>query len=283
MIKKAASIHDLSGVGRCSLTVIIPVLSVMGVEVCPVPTAILSTHTGGFGEVEMRDLTDYTLPALSHYKRLGMEFDCIYSGFLASVEQVDHCLEFFRTYPSAFKVVDPVMADNGKPYRTCGEELRRRMKDLAAAADVITPNTTEAAMLLGLDPGYMPSSHSDVKSMLSRLSSIGPKTVVITSVYTGTECYNAGYDSVTGKYWLVPFNRVSANYPGTGDIFAAVLTGALLDGDPLPLAMNRASAFLEYSIKTTYAMGTPTREGICFEKCLGFLSEDRSLYDYEVL
>ena len=129
----------------------------------------------------------------------------------------------------------------------------------------------------------MPKSHSDVKSMLSRLSALGPKTVVITSVYTGTECYNAGYDSKTGRFWIVPFNRVNANYPGTGDIFAAVLTGGLLDGDSLPLAMNRASAFLEYSIKTTYGTGTETREGIDFEKCLGFLFENRSLYDYEVL
>ena len=205
MIKKIAAIHDLSGLGRCSLSVILPCMSVMGLQVCPVPTAILSAHTGGFGEVEMRDLTDYIDPALAHYKRLGTKFDCVYSGFLASKEQVDHCLGFIKAYPDALKVVDPVMADNGKPYRTCGEELRRRMKDLAAAADIITPNVTEAAMLLGEDPSYMPRSRSDVKSMLARLSALGPGTVVITSVYTGDESYNAGFDAAHNMYWCVPF------------------------------------------------------------------------------
>lgn len=96
---KVAAIHDLSGVGRCSLSVIIPTLSAMGIQVCPVPTAILSTHTGGFGEVVMHDLTDYIIPALGHYKRLKLDFDCIYSGFLASTSQIDHCLEFFQAIP----------------------------------------------------------------------------------------------------------------------------------------------------------------------------------------
>ena len=283
MIKKIAAIHDLSGLGRCSLSVILPCMSVMGLQVCPVPTAILSAHTGGFGEVEMRDLTDYIDPALAHYKRLGTKFDCVYSGFLASKEQVDHCLGFIKAYPHALKVVDPVMADNGKPYRTCGEELRRRMKDLAAAADIITPNVTEAAMLLGEDPSYIPRSRSDVKSMLARLSALGPGTVVITSVYTGDESYNAGFDAAHNMYWCVPFARVNAGYPGTGDVFAAVLTGSLLKGDSLPIAMNRASAFLELAIKTTYSYGSDTREGIMFERCLGFLCEEKDFLGYETL
>ena len=283
MIKKVAAIHDLSGVGRCSLTVILPTLSVMGIEVCPVPTAILSTHTGGFGEVEMRDLTDYIMPALAHYKRLGLNFDCIYSGFLASTEQVSHCLDFFSTYPDALKVVDPVMADHGKPYKTCTPELRTRMKELAAAADVITPNLTEAAILLGEDPSYLPRSHSDVKSMLARLSHMGPETVVITSVYTGDEAYNAGYDSKANKYWKVPFKPISAAYPGTGDVFASVLTGALLSGESLPIAMSRAADFLELAIMTTFSYNTDVREGIMLESCLGRLSEHGIMSGYELL
>lgn len=283
MNKKAAAIHDLSGVGRCSLTVIMPVLSVMGVQVCPVPTAILSAHTGGFGDVVMRDLDDYIIPALDHYKRLGESFDCIYSGFLASGEQAGHCMDFFSAYPDALKVVDPVMADNGKPYRTCDENLRKRMAELAAHADVITPNLTEAAILLGLDPSYMPRSHADVKTMLVKLAAMGPSTVVITSVYTGTESYNAGYEAKSNKFWRVPFTRVNANYPGTGDIFTSVLTGSLIGGDSLPIAMNRAAAFLEFAIKTTYSYNTDVREGILLERSLGFLYENRSFFDYEVL
>ena len=280
---KVAAIHDLSGVGRCSLSVILPTLSAMGIQVCPVPTAILSAHTGGFGEVVLRDLTDYIIPALQHYKRLKMDFDCIYSGFLASTNQIDHCLEFFSSYPKALKVVDPVMADNGKPYKTCTAELRRRMGELAAVADIITPNMTEAAILLGEDPTLMPRSSSEMKSILVRLSELGPKTVVITSAYICGECCNAGYDREHNKFWKVPYVQVNAGYPGTGDVFASVLTGSILRGDSLPIAMNRAAAFLELAIKTTYGYSTDPREGILLERCLNFLMDRHDLCDYESL
>lgn len=280
---KVAAIHDLSGMGRCSLSVILPTMSAMGIQVCPVPTAILSTHTGGFGEVVMRDLTDYMEPALQHYKRLGTGFDCVYSGFLASTSQIDHCLEFFASYPDALKVTDPVMADHGKPYKTCTPELRKRMKELAAAADIITPNMTEALILLGEEPDLMPRSSSEIKSLLVRLSEMGPKTVVITSVYSGGACFNAGFDRDNSKFWRVPYVQVNANYPGTGDVFASVLTGSLLRGDSLPIAMNRAAAFLELAIKTTYGYCTDTREGIMLERCLDFLMGHPTLCDYEAL
>lgn len=280
---KVAAIHDLSGVGRCSLSVIIPTLSAMGIQVCPVPTAILSTHTGGFGEVVMHDLTDYIIPALGHYKRLKLDFDCIYSGFLASTSQIDHCLEFFSSYPDALKVVDPVMADNGKPYKTCNPELRRRMGELAAVADIITPNMTEAAILLGEDPTLMPRSATEMKSILVRLSELGPRIVVITSAYVCGECFNAGYDREYNKFWKVPYTQVNAGYPGTGDVFASVLTGSVLRGDSLPIAMNRAAAFLELAIKTTYGYSTDPREGILLERCLDFLMAKHDLCDYESL
>ena len=280
---KVAAIHDLSGMGRCSLSVILPTLSAMGIQVCPVPTAILSTHTGGFGEVVMRDLTDYIIPALEHYKRLKTDFDCVYSGFLASTSQIDHCLEFFSSYPNALKVVDPVMADHGKPYKTCTAELRRRMGELAAVADMITPNMTEAAILLGEDPVLMPRSSSEMKSILVRLSEMGPKTVVITSAYICGEYCNAGYDREHNKFWKVPYVQVNAGYPGTGDVFASVLTGSVLRGDSLPIAMNRAASFLELAIKTTYGYSTDPREGILLERCLDFLTENHNLCDYETL
>lgn len=140
--KCVAAIHDISGLGKCSLSVILPVLSAMGVQVCPVPTAVLSAHTG-YGDFVMRDLTDFISDALEHYKKLGQHFDCVYSGFLASAEQIDHCLDFLSAYPQALKVVDPVMGDNGKPYRTFTDELCRKMSRLVKAADIITPNLTE--------------------------------------------------------------------------------------------------------------------------------------------
>lgn len=280
---KVAAIHDLSGIGRCSLTVILPTLSAMGIQVCPIPTAILSAHTGGFGDVVMEDLTDYISPALDHYKRLNFDFDCVYSGFLASTAQIDHCLEFFREYKSSLKVVDPVMADHGKPYKTCGKDLRSGMKELVRIADIITPNVTEAAMLLGENPYQPDLTSQQMKSFLVRLSELGPQTVVITSVYSGDKTYNIGYDSVHSKFWKVPFNMIDVNYPGTGDVFASVLTGSILRGDSLPLAMNRASSFLELAIKTTYGYSADPREGILLESCLNYLMENPLLCDYETL
>ncbi len=280
---KVAAIHDLSGIGRCSLSVILPTLSSMGIQVCPVPTAILSSHTGGFGDIVLRDLTDYIEPALEHYKHLGFEFDCVYSGFLASIGQIDHCLRFFESYKHALKVVDPVMADHGKPYKTCTNELRARMGELVGIADIITPNITEAAMLLGENPNQPSLSSSQMKNFLLRLSQLGPDIVVITSVYSDENAYNIGYDKKHSKFWRVPYNVVGANYPGTGDIFASVLTGSILRGDSLPIAMNRATLFLEYAIKTTYSYSTDTREGIMLESCLDFLTSNPTLCDYEQL
>ena len=121
----------------------------MGVQACPVPTAILSTHTGGFGEVAFQDLTDYLPQALSHYQRLNLDFSCVYSGFLGSEAQIDHCLAFFQAYPDALAVVDPVMGDHGRAYRTVTEGMRRRMIELVGIADIISPNLTEACILLG--------------------------------------------------------------------------------------------------------------------------------------
>lgn len=278
---KVAAIHDLSGVGRCSLSVILPTMSAQGIQVCPVPTAILSAHTGGFGDVVLRDLTDYISPALEHYKRLNYKFDCVYSGFLASTEQIDHCLEFFEYYKDALKVVDPVMADNGKPYKTCSPELCSRMGELAAIADIITPNITEAAMLLGENPLQPDTAMQKIKSYLVRLSELGPKIVVITSVFSDGRTYNVGYDRDHSKFWRIPYNLINAHYPGTGDVFASVLTGSILRGDSLPIAMNRATAFLERAIKTTYSYSTDSREGIMLESCLDFLITNPTLCDYE--
>ena len=178
--RRVAAIHDISGFGRCSLTVIIPTLSAMGVQTCPVPTAVLSTHTGGLGDVAMRDLTDFIPAALEHYKNLHLDFDAVYTGFLGSQAQIDHCLEFFKAFPKALIVVDPVMGDHGKPYKTCDKALQQRMGELVRAADIITPNLTEAYILLGQDYDFGPMTHSHAKSLLARLSEKGPSMVVIT-------------------------------------------------------------------------------------------------------
>ena len=269
---RVAAIHDLSGFGRCSISVILPVLSAMGVQVCPVPTAVLSSHTGGLGDPVIRDLTDYIEPALRHYQSLGVEFEAVYTGFLGSGEQVDCCLEFVKAYPKALKIVDPVMGDNGRPYRTCTPELRRRMSELAAAADIITPNITEAAMLLEESYPAAPLTRSEAKSMLLRLSHMGPKRVVITGAELAQGgLASLGYDGENGSFWYVPCEYIPVHYPGCGDIYASVLLGAELSGASLPIAMARAAAFTELCVKTTYSYGSDPRYGVMLESVLGSL------------
>lgn len=278
--KKVAAIHDISGIGRCSLTVIIPVLSAMGVQVCPVPTAVLSAHTG-YGEFVMRDLTDYISPALEHYKKLGTEFDCIYSGFLASSEQIDHCLEFFGSFPNALKVVDPVMGDNGKSYATYTPKMCGRMSELVAVADIITPNLTEAAILLGEKYPDAPLNTSQAKSWLVRLSELGPKIVVITSVPIASGgIATIGYDKNSNSFWKIINDYVPISYSGSGDMFASILIGGILKGDSLPIAMNRATSFTQMAIKTTYSYGTHWTDGIMLEPQLPWLTGYQELSDY---
>lgn len=271
--QRVAAIHDLSGFGRCSLAVIIPVLSSMGIQCCPVPTAVLSTHTGGFDDIAIKDLTDYIGAALSQYKKLGIEFDSVYSGFLASAEQIDHCLDFFDAYKNSLKVVDPVMGDHGRPYRTYTPELCERMGELVDVADVITPNLTEASILLGEQyPEELTAGL--VKRWLARLGERVRITVITGVPLAEGAIANVGFDRERGGFWRVDCDYVPASYPGTGDIFAGVLTGSLLSGDSLPIAMDRATSFTQIAIKNTFSYGLEARNGVLFEPSLGRLRDE---------
>ncbi|MBE6882371.1 MAG: pyridoxamine kinase [Oscillospiraceae bacterium] len=281
---RVAAIHDLSGFGRCSISVILPVLSAMGVQVCPVPTAVLSTHTGGFGEVVFRDLTDYIKPTLEHYKNLDIDFEAVYSGFLGSEEQVDSCLEFFKSYPKSLKIVDPVMGDNGKAYKTCTKSLQNRMKELVAVADVITPNLTEAAMLLGEPYRTEPMTVTEARSLLLRLHGLGPKMIVVTGAELATGMLaNICYDGEHGSFWYSPCEYLPVHYPGCGDIFASVLIGAMLGGASLPIAIGKATEFIELCVKTTFSYGSDPRQGVMLESVLGSLIRGDSTGIYKTL
>lgn len=282
--KRVAAIHDLSGFGRCSLSVILPTLSVMGVQVCPVPTAVFSTHTGGLGEVERRDLSDFTLPCLEHYQRLELPFECVYSGFLSSEEQIDHCLKFFSAYKDSLAVVDPVMGDHGHPYRTMTAPMRSRMVELVRVADIITPNLTEACMLLNLPVFTEGLSRSQCKSLLVRLSELGPNYVIITGVpMLSGEVSNIGYDRCNNSFWFIACDYLPVSYPGTGDLFSSVLTGGFLTGDSLPMAMGRATYFVERCIKTTFSYSSDTRYGVMLEKELAALIDRQNVKDFSLL
>lgn len=270
---RVAAIHDLSGYGRCALTVILPVISAMGIQCAAIPTAVLSTHTGGFTNFVLRDMTDFLSPCCKHYKELGVHFDAIYSGFLASEAQVDSCLEFFGAFPGALKIVDPVMGDDGAAYQTYTKGLIERTKELVAHADIITPNLTEAALLLDEEyPEVL--SEAKVRSWAERLCEKA-KAVVITGVPMDDGGFaNVSLDGKSGAFEIHRWEKIPVSYPGTGDIFASVFTGCILKGKSISEATAYASQFCELAINATCESGEPVRNGVEFERVLGFLCND---------
>lgn len=271
--KPVAAIHDLSGVGRCSLTVIIPALSALGVQCCPIPTAIFSTHTGGLGPVVKQDLTDYLLPTLAHYQSLDLEFGGIYTGYLSSEHQVDHCLRYMEAYPNALHIVDPVMGDHGKAYKAYTPVMQNRMKELVARAEVITPNLTEACLLLGLPYTEQALEIGFLKELLIKLSQLGPTCVILTGlrIAGSDKLVNAGYDGSTGSMHFAAVDRVPAAFPGTGDLFASIITGELVKGHSLKDAMAAATAFSALAVRISHEAGTDTRYGVLLEPVLSHL------------
>lgn len=286
-VKRVAAIHDLSGFGRASLTAIIPILSTMGVQVCPVPTAILSTHTGGFESYSFVDLTDTMGEYINHWKSIGLEFDCIYTGFLGSVKQIEIVSDFVDYFGNKdnLTVVDPVMGDDGKFYDTISEEMKDKMKKLIAKANIITPNFTEAAFLLN-KPYSKYTDDQSIKDWLVRLSDIGPEIVIITSVpdsKTNKDTSVIAYDRNNNVFWKVRSRYIPAFYPGTGDAFTSVIVGSLLQGDSLPIAIDRSVQFITQCIKASYGFNYPKREGVLIERMLDNLKMPVVMSSYELL
>ncbi len=286
-VPKVAAIHDLSGFGRASLTVIIPILSTMGVQACPLPTAVLSTHTGGFDDYHFVDLTEEMGPIIDHWKTLDIAFDAIYSGFLGSPRQVDIVLDFIKSFarPEQLVTVDPVMGDNGKPYKTMGPEMIRQMRLLVSKADIITPNFTEAAFLLD-EPYPKNIEEKQVKEWIARLCDKGPGKVIITSVPVPGRPNVSGvvaFDRKDGRFWKVDCTYIPAYYPGTGDAFASVIVGGLLQGDSLPIALDRAVQFVSMAIRSTFSYNYPSREGVLLERVLTNLRAPVTSSIYEIM
>ena len=272
---RVAAIHDLSGFGRCSLTVAIPILSAMGVQCCPLPTAFLSTHTGGFEGFTFLDMTDELPRAAAHWKSLGLDFQAVYSGFLGSERQIGIVADFIRDFRSAgtVAVVDPVMGDHGKVYQTYTPAMCAGMSRLTELADVITPNLTEAALLLGVPYGDLPGGEDGCREIVERLSLNGKRSVVLTGASTAPELIGAMcFDARTGQTEAVQTRRVPREFHGTGDVFTSVLTGALVRGDSLPQAARQAVEFIRACAERTVAQDLPLRDGVDFEPLLGLLT-----------
>lgn len=290
LVKKVAAIHDLSGYGRASLTTIIPILSNMKVQVCPVPTAILSTHTGGFEGYSFIDLTDYMQEHINHWKKLELGFDCIYSGFLGSPKQIEIVADFIDFFgkKAKFTVVDPVMGDNGKLYSTMGNEMVVGMRKLIKNADIITPNFTEVIYLLGKE--YKENITLDeVKEYLKELANMGPKIVIATSVpdeesnKLDRKTSVVAYDRENDVFWRVSCRYIPASYPGTGDAYTSVVIGSLLQGDSLPIAIERGVQFITQCIMASYGFKYPKKEGVLLEKMLDVLKMPMIATNYEML
>ncbi|GHV50905.1 pyridoxal kinase [Bacteroidia bacterium] len=279
-LKRVAAIHDLSGFGKCSLTVALPILSAAGIEASAMPTAILSTHTGGISGYTFLDTTGEMRPFTKHWKSLGIHFDAIYSGFLGSFEQIDIVKDFFDEFKenNNLILVDPVMADNGELYKIFSPGFALGMKELCKKADIIVPNITEACLLLGEPYQDGPYAEPYVKHLLAGLSELGPKQIVLTGVYfDGNTLGAAAYDATTGQtdYSLVP--KIPGAYHGTGDVFASALLAGVLNGFTLSESTGIAVRFTAGSIQRTYEEGSDIRFGVNFEQTFPQLLKDLQL------
>ena len=282
--RRIAAIHDFSCVGRCALTVVIPTLSVMGYQTIPLPTALLSSHTGGFEGLYFRDLTADMHHISAHFDRLSMTFGSIYTGFLGSEEQISMVREFIKRFGSTpdetgkapLILVDPVMGDDGVLYATYTQALADGMRELSTHAEVLTPNLTEACFLTDtpyLDTATLTDGEAKtyVLSLLEKLSHICRGKIVVTGIsLSGGIVANAGRDSDGRIFWVKRMCQ-DISYPGTGDIFASVLLGTLMQGDDFEAACTRAADFIVLLITESQKIDTPVRMGVALEAHLGAL------------
>ncbi|MDR3074884.1 MAG: pyridoxamine kinase [Candidatus Methanoplasma sp.] len=272
--KRVLAIHDISCFGKCSLTVAIPIISASGTECAVMPTAVLSTHTGGFTGYTYRDLTDDLMPITEHWKTLDIGFDSIYTGFLGSFEQigiVSKIIDDLRLEDTII-VIDPVMADNGVLYPIFGEDFPGEMRKLCGKADVILPNITEAAMLLGEEYVTGPYTEEYIEGLLKRLGTIGAKNIILTGVHFNSGHLGAAaYDVRTGAVSYSFHETIPGYYHGTGDVFGSVIVASLMNGLDLERANGIAVDFTAESILRTRNAGTDVRFGVDFETGLGKL------------
>lgn len=265
---RVIAVHDISCVGRCSLTVALPILSAAGLETSVIPTAVLSTHTGEFSGYTFRDLTDDIEPICEHWRSLGLGARSIYTGYLGSYRQLEIVEKLIADFKESdtFVLVDPVMGDAGKLYSLIDEKFVGGMKKLCSMADMIVPNITEAAMLT--DSEYIGHGYSKeyIKELLKKLSLLGPRYSVLSGVsFEKGKNGSAAYDRETGEFSFFFSDHVDGFYYGTGDVFASALLGAILNEKSVSDSIKIAVDFTIGAIRRTYAAGTDKRYGVHFE------------------
>lgn len=267
---RVLAVHDISCFGRCSLTTALPIISATGLECTVMPTAVLSTHTGGFTGYTFRDMTEDIIPIADHWETLDLKFDAIYTGFLGSSEQIGIVKELFSRFGNgALKVADPAMADNGKMYPIFDMEFAKDMGSLCAQADIIVPNITEACFMLGKEYVKGPYTPDFIKGLMMELCDMGAKKVVLTGVYFEEGKLGAAtYDSETTKTSYTFRDTIPGYYHGTGDVYAAALVASLMNGRSLEDSASIAVDYVVGSIRRTFDAGTDVRFGVNFEEGL---------------
>ena len=267
--KKIALINDVTGYGRCSVAVELPIISALKIQACVLPTAILSVHTG-FPTYQIKDYTDRMKSYMENWKENNLTFDGISTGFLGSVQQIELVLDFLRTFKKegTTVIVDPVMGDYGKLYSSYTEELCRGMRHLLPYADVITPNLTEACRLLQIPyPEDGRTTLAELRDMAGALSGLGPGKLVITGIHCGEDIGNYIYER-GAEPQLLKTKKIGSDRSGTGDVFAGIVSGIVVQGRPLIEAVRTAADFITKTMIYTEELDLPHNCGLAFEEFL---------------
>ena len=273
-VKRAAVIHDLCGVGKAALTNILPILAIMEIEACPIPTIILSSHTGGLGIPVVVKLDNYIEKAVNHYKDLRLQFDGIFIGYLGSVKNIEDCMNYLQTLEvnKDIIILDPIFGDNGRYYSNFDKNYSDKLKELIKYSSIITPNYTEACLLCDeeiLD--YI--EKEQIRKICRKLCDLGCDNVVITSVplnnrnIIGTAIYKKNQDYL----YIIESLKQEKSYPGTGDIFTSVLLGNLMNGQDLVKSCECSCSFVEKCMSVSSQYDYSSKEGVLLEKCLKYL------------
>ena len=266
--KKIALINDITGFGRCSIAVSLPIISALKVQCCFIPTAILSNHTG-FNNFFIEDYTPKMKEYMNNWETLGLNFDGICTGFLGSKEQIKIVIDFLQKFKTKDNIVliDPVMGDHGKLYSTYTDEMCKEMQKLVKYADVLTPNLTEVCRLLDLSYPNETPSHEELYILCEKLSFLGPSKIVITGLQRQGAIENFIFE-VNKPYNVIKVEKIGEDRSGTGDVFSSIVSASIVKGEDFVASVEKATSFISKSLKFTTELNLPGNYGVCFEEFL---------------
>ena len=266
--KKIALINDITGFGRCSIAVSLPIISALKVQCCFIPTAILSNHTW-FNNFFFEDYTPKMREYINNWETLGLNFDGICTGFLGSKEQIKIVIEFLEKFKTKDNIVliDPVMCDYGKLYSTYTDEMCKEMQNLIKYADVLTPNLTELCRLLDLPYPNETPTHEELYSLCERLSLEGPSKIVITGLQRQGAIENFIFET-DKPFKIIKVEKIGGDRSGTGDVFSSIVSASIVKGEDFVSSVEKATSFISKSLKFTTDLNLPGSYGVCFEEFL---------------